>query len=251
MIFYFSGTGNSKSIANLFKRELNEEIFSINQSLKENTSPSIQEGEHLIFIMPTYSWRIPKIVKNWIKNNIYLKNGSIYYILTCGDDIGNADAYLEKFTKKLGLNYMGTTELIMPENYLVMFDTPSDQESLEIIKEGEKNALAIIEEIKQNKVIEKKKKTTFVDKLKSGIVNFFFNLFYVSDRKFKYKDSCISCGKCSAVCPTNNVTLINGKPKWNKKCCHCMACICHCPTNAIEYGKNSVNRNRYLHPDEK
>lgn len=41
-------------------------------------------------------------------------------------------------------------------------------------------------------------------------------------------------------------SLQNGKPVWGQDCTHCMACICYCPAEAIEYGKMSLGKPRYL-----
>lgn len=32
-------------------------------------------------------------------------------------------------------------------------------------------------------------------------------------------------------------------------CRQCLACINRCPVQAIQYGKGTVNRGRYTHPD--
>ena len=33
------------------------------------------------------------------------------------------------------------------------------------------------------------------------------------------------------------------------QCTHCMACICRCPSEAIEYGKHSIGKPRYVCPE--
>ena len=47
------------------------------------------------------------------------------------------------------------------------------------------------------------------------------------------------------ICPTNSITIQNGRPVWGGSCTHCMARICRCPAEAIEYGKKSVGKPRY------
>lgn len=79
-------------------------------------------------------------------------------------------------------------------------------------------------------------------------VNQAFYRFYAKAKKFYAKDICISCGKCQHVCPLNNIRLENGKPVWGAQCTHCMACISKCPVEAIEYGKATRNKQRYLCP---
>lgn len=67
-------------------------------------------------------------------------------------------------------------------------------------------------------------------------------------KKFYATNKCISCGKCENVCPLKNIHLKEGKPIWGNNCTHCMACICSCPKAAIEYGKHTKNRERYICP---
>ena len=73
----------------------------------------------------------------------------------------------------------------------------------------------------------------------------FYPLF-VHAKKFYVTNTCISCGKCLDVCPTNNIRMENKKPVWAENCTHCMACINRCPKEAIEYGNSSKGKVRYL-----
>jgi NAD-dependent dihydropyrimidine dehydrogenase PreA subunit len=40
-------------------------------------------------------------------------------------------------------------------------------------------------------------------------------------------------------------------PVWGKECTQCLACIHRCPVQAIEYGKATIGKRRYVHPDLK
>ena len=53
-----------------------------------------------------------------------------------------------------------------------------------------------------------------------------------------------------SICPIDAIELQNGKPVWVKKhCTQCLGCINRCPVQAIEYGKDTPGRRRYVHPD--
>ncbi len=68
MIFYFSGTGNSKWIANQLSKEQKEELVFIPDALKnEALEFSLQAGEKIGFVFPIYSWAPPEIVLNFIR----------------------------------------------------------------------------------------------------------------------------------------------------------------------------------------
>lgn len=57
MIFYFSGTGNSKWIANQLSKEQQEDLFFIPDAWKNDTWEfSLREDEKIGFVFPVYSW---------------------------------------------------------------------------------------------------------------------------------------------------------------------------------------------------
>ncbi len=249
MILYFSGTGNSKFVAEKIAKTTNDSVTSLNNLIKENKSIKITDNEKLVFVTPTYGWRIPKIVENKILTFNKSFNNNVYFVMTCGGEIRNAEVYLKKLCVKKGYNYMGCSEIVMPENYIAMFKTPNKNEAVKIIDA----ALPKIEEtanlIKSGSALPATK-CNFTGGIYSGAVNKIFYDFFVKDKKFYVTDKCISCGKCVKVCPLNNITLTNKKPFWHSNCTHCMACICSCPAEAIEYGGNSKNQPRYLFPSE-
>ncbi len=77
----------------------------------------------------------------------------------------------------------------------------------------------------------------FSKKFKNGDVN------YYADEK------CNSCEICEKVCPVHNIKIVNGKPEWQHKCQRCLACIHFCPEKSIQYGKKTIKRKRYHHPE--
>ena len=88
-----------------------------------------------------------------------------------------------------------------------------------------------------------------MNKILSSAVNAGFYKGFVSAKKVYTTDKCIACGKCTELCPLNNISLEDGKVKWGNSCTHCMACICGCPKEAIEYGRRSKGKIRYQCPE--
>ena len=168
-------------------------------------------------------------------------------VMTCGESIGNAGAYAKKLCASKGLNYLGCVPIVMPENYVALFPTPAKEEALEIISQAE-DIISKASLLIKSKEMYLQPSITFKDKMNSGIVNDIFYPAFVHAKKFYATEDCISCGKCEKVCPLNNIHLEKGKPVWKNNCTHCMACICRCPKEAIEYGKNSKGKIRYICP---
>lgn len=244
MILYFSGTGNSEYVAKRIGKEINDEIVNLFQKIKENDFSKMYAKRPWVIVVPTYAWRIPRIVQKWIENTVFTGNHDMYFIMTCGGDIGNAGNYLEKLCKKKNMNYMGCIGILMPENYIALFATPPQEMALQIIKQAEPIINQSILYIKNGDKLPQTD-ISFTDKINSGIINDLFYPIFVHAKKFYATDACISCDKCSNICPLNNIHIENGKPVWGNTCTHCMACICNCPKEAIEYGKHSRGLPRY------
>ena len=66
MIFCFSGTGNSRYIAKKIAVELQDEIVDVNAKIKAVDYSPIKTGENVVVVTPTYAWRIPRIVSDWL-----------------------------------------------------------------------------------------------------------------------------------------------------------------------------------------
>ena len=50
--------------------------------------------------------------------------------MTCGGEIHNAPETNRKLCTQLGLDYIGTAEIVMPENYIALFSTPNSAEEV-------------------------------------------------------------------------------------------------------------------------
>lgn len=250
MVFYFTGTGNSQYIARRLSKSLGDEIFSINNSIKKSQYYKNTAEDLLVFSLPTYAWRIPRIVEEWIIESTFSQGARVYFVMNCGGEIGNAEKYLKKLCCKKDLVFMGCGEIVMPENYLAMFSTPTPEQGKKIISRAEPVIDEIAEHIKAGIPLPPRK-PGFTGKIMSSIVNIFFYPVFVKANKFTVNPSlCIGCDLCARKCPLNNIQLTGNKPVWGKKCTHCMACISICPKQAIEYGKSSINRAKYRCPYE-
>ncbi|MDF2888852.1 MAG: putative ferredoxin [Lacrimispora sp.] len=247
MILYFTGTGNSLYIAKKLSAALQDELLCINERIKKKDYSPIESHKPLVFVLPTYAWRIPKVVEQWIEQTEFSPNTDAYFVMNCGSDIGNAEKYLLSLCQKKMFSFKGVKEIIMPENYIALYDAPEAAEAKLIINHAEPGIQDCVETILHNSSFQKLTPSA-ADRIKSSFINHTFYRFVVKADKFNANDKCIGCGKCKAVCPLNNIELKDNKPVWGKKCTHCMACICKCPVEAIEYGKNSAGKPRYQCP---
>lgn len=244
MIIYFTGTGNSRFAAEVIAKSLNDECINSFDYIKNGEKGCFNSEKPYVFVCPTYSWRIPKIFEKFIRESTFSGSKKAYFVMTCGGDIGDAQKYINNLCKEHAFKFMGVVDVEMPENYIALFYVPDKFEADKIISKSMPVLASVAAKIRESKPFDTQK-ISFVDKMKSGIVNDSFYKFVISAKKFRVGDNCISCGKCAAACPLNNVKLVNSRPVWGKDCTHCMACISVCPVRAIEYGSASVKRNRF------
>ncbi|WP_343209851.1 EFR1 family ferrodoxin [Anaerolentibacter hominis] len=250
MVLYFSGTGNSQLAAFRLAELIEEnEVISINHYLKSGKKAVIRSERPLVFVAPTYSWRMPRVVEQWIRETSFEGGGEAYFILTCAGGCGNAAAYAEKLCREKGLRFRGLAPVIMPENYLALFPTPEKEECGTIIENAEPRIASLAKLVRSGEAFPALS-VSLGGKLESGPVNPLFYALFVYDRSFRVSDQCISCGKCAVRCPLNNIDITGGRPVWKGNCTHCMACIGGCPTEAIEYKSKSKGRHHHYIMDD-
>lgn len=247
MILFFSGTGNSKYVADIIKDRTGDETYSINLGLKQGGSPVFSSSLPYVFVMPTYGWRIPKVAETFVRNATFKGNKKAYFVLTCGDSTYGAVDYIKALCKDIGLDYYGFAEIAMPDNYIAMFEGTTPNKAREVIGKANPEITKIAEIIKS-----KKPMPDFKGRLKffSSVINPVFYKFFVTAKGFRYTDKCITCGDCVELCPLNNIKLENQRPHWGDNCTHCMACICGCPSEAIEYKNKTKDKYRYFLTDD-
>ena len=284
MIFYFSGTGNTKWAASKLAAATREDLISIAPYMRADDSSHnlaepfiLKENERLGFVFPVHGWRVPKLVRefiskmkilrepsdasaeNKVKADDWLKNRPFAYcVCTAGDSIGLTIENLnEVISQNPSLQALGITEvsssysLIMPESYIGLPFMDVDPKEREIQKkENAAQQLAVVcEEIFDCK--------EGINRLVKGpipwfftkVVGGFFENVLITDKRFHVeKDRCVKCGICANVCPVGDIKGGHGEyPVWlhHKDCLTCFTCYHHCPHHAIEFGNQTQKKGQY------
>ena len=284
MIFYFSGTGNTKWAASKLAAATREDLISIAPYMRADDSSHnlaepfiLKENERLGFVFPVHGWRVPKLVREFISKMKILREPSdatggnkakaddclknppfAYCVCTAGDSIGLTIENLnEVISQNPSLQALGITEvsssysLIMPESYIGLPFMDVDPKEREIRKkENAAQELAVVcEEIFDRK--------EGINRLVKGpipwfftkVVGGFFENVLITDKRFHVeKDRCVKCGICANVCPVGDIKGGHGEfPVWlhHKDCLTCFTCYHHCPHHAIEFGNQTQKKGQY------
>lgn len=244
MVLFFTGTGNSKYCADFLAHSLGDTCIDLSQRIKNKDYSAFESEKSYIICAPTYAWRIPLAVTELLENAELKGSKDIYFVMTCGGQIGKAEKYNRALCEKIGKNYKGTLKVKMAENYLAMFEVTDEREEELLMKEADDTLASASKKIASGEVLDEVKEGA-IGNILSGVVNEMFNKYYLKDDKFTAKGNCTSCGLCAKKCPLGNIDIKDGKPLWKGNCTHCMACISYCPVSAIEYGKKSEGKRRY------
>lgn len=247
MIFFFSGLGNSRYVAEKLSMD-GERMFFIPE-LERNQCYRfvLEKGERLGFVFPVYCWRAPKLVSDFVaKMHIEGKPEYTFAVATCGDDCGKTERYFRKDLQRKGLALDAVIAIQMPNTYVNL--PGMDVDAVEISTEKLQKAEARISEVKT--LLEQKARVsqmivTGAASLKSDVVQPLFYKFLVTDKKFYTTDACVGCGLCAENCPLENISFAKGRPQWNGNCTTCMSCYHHCPHHAIQFGKTTLSKGQY------
>ena len=251
MIIYFSGTGNTAMAAQMLATELGEDhlVQTDSKMLLHPESYSLRNvGGRIIWAFPIYSWGVPPVMVDFMQNVLAdesVADARHYMLATCGDDMGYADRQWRSIMKKRGWCAAAAFAVQMPNTYVCMKGFDVDSPSLEKQKLSDAPyAVAKIAEsiLNDGRDILIRKPFSWV---KTYVVYPWFKKYAMSAKSFHFDDACISCGKCAASCPMDNIRMVNSHPSWSDHCAMCLRCYHICPVHAVAYDNQTVGKGQY------
>ena len=84
MVLYFTGTGNSRYVAERIAQALGDTLCSLNDRIKAGDTSPVNSDARLIIVVPTYAWRIPHIVREHLENTAFPGAAKVWFVMTCG-----------------------------------------------------------------------------------------------------------------------------------------------------------------------
>ena len=254
MIFYFSGTGNSKWVAESLAEEFKEKLVFIPDAInKDEYRYCLAQGERLGFVFPCHAWAVPEFIVEFI-DRLKIDNVSyIYYVCTCGDDTGQLKEQFCRLMDQKGWTCSMGYDIVMPESYVCLPGFDVDDEFTAKHKQSiAKTRLEfLVDDITDQRVGVFEVIPGKFAGIKSGVLNWAFRKWLMTPEKFTAESFCKGCGTCVSECPMHNITLQSGRPVWGDSCVNCLRCYHACPQHAIEWGKWTKNKGQYLYKKQK
>ncbi len=246
---YFSGTGNSKYILDVFLRSYDQgkkarsQLYTIEEP---KVTEAIRKNEEIVFSYPVQFSNVPKIVQDFIARHAKLwKRKKIFIIATMGLFSGDGAGILGRMLKKYGANITGGLHVKMP-------DSIADEKILK--RTIAENKMLVMRAARKAKRAAKALQAGLPPKDGMGwtcrFAGFFGQRLWFCQKVNHYSDklkvdtaACVGCGTCTILCPMNNLKLVQGKAAASGRCTMCYRCVQNCPKQALTLlGKRVVQQ---------
>ncbi len=250
VIYYYSGTGNTLSIARQIAKKLgNTDVISIYELRDDAKVP--QKYARIGICTATCFSEPPRIVRDICEKMEILRSQKVFIVSTCGGSDGTTRLDL-KIIMQPKTDYPVRTFMIrMPPNHIVGFDPFADDVANGLLEGGKEPAAKAAEDVMNDappEEIEEPDREAILNMSRT------FNSGLGVDRDsheggFYVSDACTNCGICEKLCKYGTITLTDNGPVWGDDCQQCMACIQWCPQQAIRHPNVPEERKHYHNPD--
>lgn len=250
VIYVFSGTGNTRLVADLYKEFLTDYetvIYDVKMVASKDAAgkekftfvdaPNPNDFDLIGFGHPVYGFNIPLPLDKFLDTLPKLSEKKPAFVLkTSGEGL-----YLNQFSsqrlikkmEKKGMEFVSDRHFVMPYN-MIFRHTP------EMVKREWLYATAYAK-LSCKELMEGKKDKIHINPLLRFWVPLvriewiYYPLAAPVSMKVDMK-KCIKCQKCVKSCPLNNITFTGEKFKFGHNCTMCTCCSFGCPTCAISIG---------------
>ncbi len=229
MIIYFTGTGNSRLVAERLHEcyhpddKQRNKLYCLEGDRLLHPGRQLLEtadGSLVIWVFPVYSWGVPPVVLRFIDKVRFkgAEKARHYMVCTCGDDVGRTDDQWRHHIGRRGWTPRGAFSVTMPNTYVCMkgFDVDSPD-----IEAGKLVAMpGRVEEIRR--AIDRGFSDSDLIRgswawWKTNLVYGLFRAFKMSPLPFRADpERCTSCGLCARQCPMLNIKLKDRRPQDRK-----------------------------------
>lgn len=244
VLYYFSGTGNTKWVADRFKESF--KLYDINIDLVNIESAeeiSIKPYNFFIIGSPVHAEAAPKIVDDFLgrlpKEESRLR--AIVYS-TQGAKSAAAASIVSKKLEQKGYNVIIQSNIAMPNNYYFgVGRLPTENMQKKMLEEAVEKVEILTKNFIENKHI-KECNSLFRRVIGKVSEKAYRSMLPKLSKNITSTKECSKCGLCLRNCPKGNITFENGHAIFHSNCILCLRCIHICPINAITYKGKKINQ---------
>jgi ferredoxin len=238
VIYYFSGTGNTRHVAALLQQHLvaagaTVDIVNIDQHTKGRSAPDITAYDMVGIAHPIHGWGVPRPIHQFLRRlpSASGKRAFVFRTAAGGNaPINNGTSWptLRVLSRK-GYHVFYDRTFLMPSNWLFAHPVELNKQACDVVAEKTREMAAALLAGTERRI-----------DCSPATILFTYLLWMTEDFGARWfgKDlhttkACTKCGKCARECPTGNIVLRNNKIRFGWKCTWCMHCVYGCPSSAI------------------
>lgn len=234
LMLYFSGTGNSKYIAQLFAEKTGAACHSIEENL--DFAKEIEKEDVLAVCYPIYASCVPRIMREFVETyatQIAKKKLIIFctQLMFSGD---GACAFTRLLQQHAPAQILYAEHFNMPNNIcnFALFPVKNGDAAKKYLHAAEKKMNRVCKHLAQN--IVRKRGFGAVSALLGKIQNASWPAIEAKNASGVQVDSdCVRCGMCVQQCPMKNLSLSETGVTQHDACMMCYRCVNICPKQAI------------------
>lgn len=233
VIFYFSGTGNSKYIAELFALKMGAEAYSIEEAV--DFSQIIGCHERIAFCYPIYGSCVPRLMRVFVDDYQELLQ-SHKLLVFCTQLLFSGDGARKLFEgySKCQNQVIYAEHFSMPNNLCNagIFKVRNGEATHKYMIRARTKVMRIKKDLEAG--IHKKRGYHWI----SQVLGLSQSAFWPGiEERMKGSASCdkdcTQCGICVSLCPVGNLTLTMDGIVQSNRCMFCYRCVNACPNRAI------------------
>jgi len=244
LTIYFSGTGNTKYIAERFSHEMEATCLSIED--EANFTDEIKNHDIITFCYPIYGSRIPRNMRGFVMKHMSdITSKKIIIFVTQALFSGDGARVFTDMCWDDTVEVIYAEHFLMPNNInnFLIFRKASEKAIGKYIYKADIKMQKICRDIK-NGIIKKRgfsQWSQFLGNLQGKLWQGNSKEIEPGAKSIEERlknrvtinNNCISCNLCVSICPVNNFTNEQTKiiPKGN--CVACYRCINRCPEKAV------------------
>lgn len=244
-IFCFSGTGNSYYVATAIGTLLGDSSVRMIPTLFNGESIEMTERVGVVF--PTYKGFPPNQMKDFIQEVFSKQDLSPIKYLFMLTTRYKFQAYsmvaMEVLLREAGSVYSYANHIVMPDGYVPLLAAPTEKKEAELYARADERIRSIARDIEEG-TIKLAGKRPFSRLALNYLMGYVHGSSKKFARQFAVSDECTSCRICYRMCPSANITMLDGKPLFGDNCEGCLGCYHRCPVDAI-YLTTKAHEGRY------
>ena len=249
LIYYFSGTGNARSVAHWFSEIAVEKGFPVETidiaKIDRKKIRPAQAGSMVGFISPTHGFNYPPAMMYFVfrfprskGNRAFLMNTRAGLKLSKWfvPGLSGIALWLSALVLLLkGYRIVGLRSIDLPSNWISFHPGVKEKVVKSIYAHCKGITLAFATKILDGKKVYTAFRDIIQDFLVAPVsIGYFFVGRFILAKSFYATDACDKCDLCLNNCPVKAILKVDDRPFWSYRCESCMRCMNDCPKRAIE-----------------